>query len=607
DVMDIEDTVEPEDETVLVSVYEIGDSSTAAIPREDGDSLLPGFMRRDIDSIFFGRITSISRRLCGRETALALVEQKRKAKEKVYGKLILDLGNEVRSSVEEGAAAMENLVRKLGNAEEKAECEKLKKELEEARIMPPNSAPLTQDAIWRMIKESINAAIAAERARYVNAGNDARDLEYECAEGKKVKFAAAILEGPALTWWKSKISTMGLETVNQMPWVEIKQLMTTEMVELETVKIDAYIRGLSDNIKARDERILEGKKRKWENFQSGNSSGKSNQKDNSRQPSQNNQKEGNARAMTTALTKGKVSSGSHPVCERCFTRHVGPCTINCHKCGKIGHKARYYKEKSVATGANAQPIPTCYDCGEQGHTRNRCSKKVKQEETREVYGRAYVIKDAEQQGLNVVTVYHLFEIGTFDVLIGMDWLVKHDAVIICGEKVVRIPYGNKTLTVKSDKGVSRLKVISCIKARKYIERGCHLFLAHVTEKKPKENQLQDVPIIRNFLEVFLDNLSGLPSPRQVEFGIDLMPGAAPVARAPYHLVPSEMKELSVHLQELLEKGFIHLSSSPWGAPVLFVKKIDGSFRMCIDFRELNKLTVKNRYPLPRIDNLFDQL
>ncbi|GJX10129.1 putative reverse transcriptase domain-containing protein [Tanacetum coccineum] len=117
------------------------------------------------------------------------------------------------------------------------------------------------------------------------------------------------------------------------------------------------------------------------------------------------------------------------------------------------------------------------------------------------------------QGCTLNLVNHLFEIdlmpielGTFDVIIGMDWLVKHDAVIVYGEKVVRIPYGNKTLTVESDKGMSRLKVISCIKARKYIKRGCQLFLAHVTKKKPKENRLEDVPIIRDFPEVFPDEL-----------------------------------------------------------------------------------------------------
>ncbi|GJR10580.1 putative reverse transcriptase domain-containing protein [Tanacetum coccineum] len=102
-------------------------------------------------------------------------------------------------------------------------------------------------------------------------------------------------------------------------------------------------------------------------------------------------------------------------------------------------------------------------------------------------------------------------------------------------------------------------------------------------------------------------LVGLPPTRQVEFQINLTPGAAPVARAPYRLAPSEIKELSDQLQELSDKGFIRPSSSPWGSPVLFVKKKDGSFRICIHYRELNKLTEKNHYPLPRIDNLFDQL
>nr|GEW00659.1 putative reverse transcriptase domain-containing protein [Tanacetum cinerariifolium] len=111
-----------------------------------------------------------------------------------------------------------------------------------------------------------------------------------------------------------------------------------------------------------------------------------------------------------------------------------------------------------------------------------------------------------------------------------------------------------------------------------------------------------VPIVQDFLEVFPEDLPGIPPTRQVEFQIDLIPGAAPVARTPYRLAPSEMKELSDQLKELANKGFIRPSSSPWGAPVLFVKKKDGSFWMCIDYRELNKLTVKNRYPLPRIDD-----
>ncbi|GJV22531.1 putative reverse transcriptase domain-containing protein [Tanacetum coccineum] len=279
-------------------------------------------------------------------------------------------------------------------------------------------------------------------------------------------------------------------------------LMCPRMVEPERVKVDAYIRGLTDNI------------------------------------------------------KGEVTSSK-------------PADLN--EAIRMAHKLM--EQKSQARNERIL---------EKGHTRNRCPKKVKQEEVGEVHGRAYAIKDAEPKGPNVVTgtflltnryasvlfnagsdrsfvntrfsslldikpikiedsyeveladgrvvsmntilkgctlslVNHIFEIdlmpielGTFDVIIGMDWLVKHDAVIVCGEKVVRIPYGNKTLIVKGDK-------------------------------------------------------------------------------------------------ELLEKGFICPSLSPWGAPVLFMKKKDRSFRMCIDYHELNKLTIKNRYPLQRIDYLFNQL
>ncbi|GKC94613.1 putative reverse transcriptase domain-containing protein [Tanacetum coccineum] len=127
------------------------------------------------------------------------------------------------------------------------------------------------------------------------------------------------------------------------------------------------------------------------------------------------------------------------------------------------------------------------------------------------------------------------------------------------------------------------------------------------EKKSDDKRLEDIPAVREFLEVFPEDLPSLPPVRQVEFQIDLIPGAAPVARAPYRLAHSKMQELSDQLQGLADRGFIRPSTSPWGVPVLFVKKKDGSFRMCIDYQELNKLTVKNRYLLPRIDDLFDQL
>ncbi|KAD7479072.1 hypothetical protein E3N88_02208 [Mikania micrantha] len=163
------------------------------------------------------------------------------------------------------------------------------------------------------------------------------------------------------------------------------------------------------------------------------------------------------------------------------------------------------------------------------------------------------------------------------------------------------------LKIYGEKPPIGLKLMSCTKAQKYLRKKYVAFLAHIVEKKDNEKKIQDVPVIRDYLEVFPDDLTGLPPVRQVEFRIELIPGATPVAKSPYRLAPSEMQELASQLQELSDKGFIRPTSSPWGAPVLFVKKKDGSFHMCIDYRELNKLTIKNLYPLPRIDDLFNQL
>nr|GFC72530.1 putative reverse transcriptase domain-containing protein [Tanacetum cinerariifolium] len=123
--------------------------------------------------------------------------------------------------------------------------------------------------------------------------------------------------------------------------------------------------------------------------------------------------------------------------------------------------------------------------------------------------------------------------------------------------------------------------------------------------KLNESKIEDIPVVREFSYVFPKDLSGLPPSHEIEFRIDLIHGAIPVAKSPYCLAPTKMQELGNQLKELQDKCFIRPSSSPWGAPVLFVKKKDGSFRMCIEYRELNKLTIKNRYPLPRIDDLFD--
>ncbi|GJY92539.1 putative reverse transcriptase domain-containing protein [Tanacetum coccineum] len=149
------------------------------------------------------------------------------------------------------------------------------------------------------------------------------------------------------------------------------------------------------------------------------------------------------------------------------------------------------------------------------------------------------------------------ELGSFDVIIGMDWLSKYQAVIVCDGKLVCIPYGNETLIIQGDGSESRLNIISCIKNQKYLQKGCHVFLTHIMEKmlekKLEEKRLEDVPVIQDFPKVFPEDLCRIPPTRQVEFQIDLVPRAAPVARSPYRLASSEMQELSSQLQELMDK------------------------------------------------------
>ncbi|KAL0549353.1 hypothetical protein IC582_013834 [Cucumis melo] len=146
-----------------------------------------------------------------------------------------------------------------------------------------------------------------------------------------------------------------------------------------------------------------------------------------------------------------------------------------------------------------------------------------------------------------------------------------------------------------------------MRASKLLSRGTWSILASVVDTREVDVSLSSEPVVRDYPDVFLEELPGLPPYREIEFAIELKPGTVPISRAPYKMALAELKELKVQLQELLDKGFIRLSVSPWGAPVLFVKKKDGSMRLCIDYRELNKVTVKNKYPLPMIDDLFDQL
>jgi hypothetical protein len=168
----------------------------------------------------------------------------------------------------------------------------------------------------------------------------------------------------------------------------------------------------------------------------------------------------------------------------------------------------------------------------------------------------------------------------------MSWMKRHKAVLDISARLVHLNspvYGKVTL---------HLPAISRIKAS----------LHHVVERR-----LEDIHMVREFPNVFPNDLPGMPPERAIEFKIELQPGTAPISKAPYKMSWEELAELKIQLKDLLDKGFIRPSSSPWGYPALFVLKKDKGLRLCVDYRPLNAVTIKNKYPLPRIDILFDQL
>ncbi|GJR86305.1 putative reverse transcriptase domain-containing protein [Tanacetum coccineum] len=412
DVIEVENTVEPEDETVPASVHEIGESSTTTFLREDGDRLLPGFMRRDIDSLF-GRISSISRQPCGREMAHALVEKKGKEKDKCYEraeckKLKKELEDTRRSFVFEERP---NEAIDVPVEDEDSPSSELRGSPRDSLIMPPKSAPLTQASFRRMIKEK---------------------------------------------WPRT-----------------------------ESAKIEAYIRGLSDNIKGE---VTCSK------------------------PTNLNE------AITSCIVNVVLLA-------MLFNARSSATSVE-----RLGTKQGIARKRMLPRVQTLSLFELVMIVVSKV-IRGTDAQKVKQEEVGEARSRAYAIKDAEPQGPNVVTCTFLLN--------------------------------NRYAYVLFDSSSDR----SFVDTRFSSMLDIDLVKIDTSYEKPKEKRLEDVPVIRDFPEVFPDDLPGLPPPRQVEFQIDLVPGAAPVARALYRLAPSEMRELSEQLRDLLDKGFILPSSSPWGAPI----------------------------------------
>ncbi|GKC65080.1 putative reverse transcriptase domain-containing protein, partial [Tanacetum coccineum] len=381
----------------------------------------------------------------------------------------------------------------------------------------------------------------------------------ECDKGRKVKFATATLHGRALTWWNSQfcpieevqrledeLRHLKLWDMNISAYTERFNelaLLCPDVVPTKKKKVELYIKGLpkiikgettlsrpvtlneavrmvhalmEQKIQAKDERIAEGLKRKWESNNQGGSNNRNNNnnrnnrgnyRDNNCHNQNNQRRQDGARAMTDAQNN------------KC----------NCHAYAL--RDAEQGQGLNVVTGTfllnNRYARVLFNSSSDKGFVNSEFSHLINIKTVR--LNISYEVELADGKLLSTNTVLRgctlnllnqLFEVdlmpielGTFDVIIGMDWLVKHDALIVCGKKEVHIPVKDKMLVVKGNCDESRLKVVSCIKVRKYIERGCHLFVAHVTEKEPQEKCLKDVPIIRDFPEVFPNDLPGLPPPR----------------------------------------------------------------------------------------------
>jgi hypothetical protein len=200
------------------------------------------------------------------------------------------------------------------------------------------------------------------------------------------------------------------------------------------------------------------------------------------------------------------------------------------------------------------------------------------------------------------------ELSDFDIILGKNWLGKNKARLDCFTKIVTFQGAKgETMVFKGERISNLTNIILSMVARKLLKKGCTTYLAYVINSKRGKIGLSDIPIMREFPDVFPEELPGQPPEREVKVAIDILPEVSLIAQPLYRMASKELDELKIQLQELLDKWFIRPHNSPWGAPVLFVKKKDGALRLCIDYRQLNKVTVKNRYPLSRIDDLFDQL
>ncbi|GJV13353.1 putative reverse transcriptase domain-containing protein [Tanacetum coccineum] len=424
---------------------------------------------------------------------------------------------------------------------------------------------VVNENVLENVENMIGGAIVL--TRWIEKMESVHDMS-GCNVNQKVKYTAGSFVGKALTWWNSQIRTLSREVAVSMSWNDFKFMMIQEFCpshEMQKLESELWNHAMVGAGHAAYTDRFHKLARLVPNLISGaltdeavrnRSIKKVKKRGNVREPSKDkNGRDNNKRTRTEnafATTVNPVGIENIEIVEGTRTGEIRPNQVAANNKGQgRGNQENQARGRAFMLGAEEPRqdlnIVTGLEPNDLGFKYEI-----------EIASGQLVVIDKVINGCKLEIEGHVFDIdlkpfghGSFDVIIGMDWLSNYKGKIIFHEKVVRIllPDG----------------------------------------------------------KVFPDDLSGLSPIREVEFRIELIPRATPVAKSPYRLTPSKLEELSGQLKELQGKGFIRPSLPPWGAPVLFIKKKDGSFRMCIDYRELNKLTVKNHYPLPRIDDLFDQL
>ncbi|GAU44250.1 hypothetical protein TSUD_399960 [Trifolium subterraneum] len=445
-----------------------------------------------------------------------------------------------------------------------------------------------------------------------------------CTELEKVTFATRFLRGAACNWWEGVRAYMTTSQM-EMTWANFRRLfidhyipesyrmsMERELIELKqggksvaeyTAKFNELMQYVADS----DDAPTEAWKIKKYRF--GLRADIAHDVSMQQVASLVNQKRRDSGKYKEQLKprgspqKGKqnVSQRSHPACPECGMFHHGECM----------------KGKGV-----------CFHCQQPGHYKNECPKlhgSGGSSGTTKSKGRVYSLDGEQARGNNalIVDICHLgqsevvvlFDCGATNSFISVECVMRLglSSTSLIPPMTVAVATGGKVVSkrVPIDLNAESRALTALLQNThqliQYLGAENKCFSIMFTISSESSLSPSDIPIIREYLDVFSEEINSLPPEREIEFSIDLVPGSQPISIAPYRMSPLELRELKSQLEELLQKHFIRPSVSPWGAPVLLVKKKDGTMRLCIDYRQLNKVTIKNKYPLPRIDDLLDQL